>query len=40
MRREILELTTWNGITLATHKHDVPVVGGSSAGTHTSKKGK
>ncbi len=29
-----------NGITLATHKHDVPVVGGSSAGTHTSKKGK
>ena len=29
-----------NGITLATHKHDVPVIGGSSAGTHTSKKGK
>ena len=29
-----------NGITLATHKHDVPVKGGSSAGTHTSKKGK
>ena len=38
MRREILEQV--NGITLATHKHDVPVVGGSSAGTHTSKKGK
>ena len=40
MRREILELTIGNGITLATHKHDVPVVGGSSAYTHTSKKGK